>query len=199
MNSAALPDPGGPLRISHSNRFRYYSPELGRYISADPIGQSGGANVYRYARNNPLSWFDPFGLDVRYRGASLSNPRTRAQVEEIDRAFPDHDVEVTGGDRYRDETGMARETADNTPIADSAPDSSHFGGTGVDFHLEGPNLPSTQAIEKAARDAGFDNYVTSNYPDRHTHADYRETFICDPTIGILPICESPPPNSCEAD
>lgn len=48
----------------HSNRFRYYDPSIGRYISADPIGQAGGINVYNYALNSPVNLFDPFGLTV---------------------------------------------------------------------------------------------------------------------------------------
>lgn len=48
----------------HYNRFRYYSPELGRYMSADPIGQAGGVNIHGYVRNNPQLWVDPLGLDV---------------------------------------------------------------------------------------------------------------------------------------
>ncbi len=46
----------------HYNRFRYYDPGTGRYISADPIGQAGGVNLYTYARNNPLYWIDFLGL-----------------------------------------------------------------------------------------------------------------------------------------
>jgi RHS repeat-associated protein len=47
----------------HYNRFRYYSPELGRYISADPIGIAGGdTNVYTYTSSNPVNWFDLLGL-----------------------------------------------------------------------------------------------------------------------------------------
>ncbi len=46
------------------NRFRYYDPNIGRYVSADPIGQDGGFNLYRYAANNPTGWIDPFGLDI---------------------------------------------------------------------------------------------------------------------------------------
>jgi uncharacterized protein RhaS with RHS repeats len=48
----------------HYNRFRYYSPELGRYISADPIGQLGGRdpNVYRYVLGDPINLSDPLGL-----------------------------------------------------------------------------------------------------------------------------------------
>jgi RHS repeat-associated protein len=43
------------------NRFRYYDPDTGRYISRDPIGLHGGTDVYAYVRN-PLTWTDPGGL-----------------------------------------------------------------------------------------------------------------------------------------
>ena len=45
----------------HYNRFRYYDPEVGRYIHQDPIGLFGGYNLYQYAPN-PSEWVDPFGL-----------------------------------------------------------------------------------------------------------------------------------------
>ena len=48
----------------HYNWFRYYSPDTGRYISTDPIGFLGGLNLFRYAANNPLNTYDPFGLLV---------------------------------------------------------------------------------------------------------------------------------------
>ena len=48
------------------NYFRYYDPNLGRYITSDPIGLAGGANTYTYVYNNPLYYVDPYGLfDVR--------------------------------------------------------------------------------------------------------------------------------------
>ncbi|AFI92026.1 Rhs-like core protein [Pectobacterium parmentieri] len=43
------------------NRFRYYDPSGGCYISPDPIGIRGGLNLYAYAKN-PLTWVDPLGL-----------------------------------------------------------------------------------------------------------------------------------------
>jgi RHS repeat-associated protein len=43
------------------NRFRYYDPSVGRYISSDPIGIAGGLNAYSYSKN-PINWIDPFGL-----------------------------------------------------------------------------------------------------------------------------------------
>ncbi|MEW5698839.1 RHS repeat-associated core domain-containing protein [Pseudomonas synxantha] len=45
----------------HYNRYRYYDPQVGRFIGKDPIGFAGGLNVYAYAPN-PVEWADPFGL-----------------------------------------------------------------------------------------------------------------------------------------
>ena len=47
------------------NRFRYYSPETGAYISQDPIGLAGGnPNFYAYVENSNW-WVDRFGLDCK--------------------------------------------------------------------------------------------------------------------------------------
>jgi RHS repeat-associated protein len=46
----------------HYNWHRFYDPETGRYISADPIGLTGGMNLYAYVKNDPINWIDPWGL-----------------------------------------------------------------------------------------------------------------------------------------
>jgi RHS repeat-associated protein len=46
----------------HYNRYRYYSPELGRYLQSDPIGAAGGLNLYAYPAN-PLVHVDVLGLN----------------------------------------------------------------------------------------------------------------------------------------
>ncbi|MBI2526324.1 MAG: RHS repeat protein [Candidatus Rokubacteria bacterium] len=47
----------------YSYRARYYHPQLGRFISEDPLGFAGGGpNRYAYVRNNPLRFTDPLGL-----------------------------------------------------------------------------------------------------------------------------------------
>ena len=87
------------------NRFRYYDPEAGQYISQDPIRLNGGTALYAYVRN-PLAWLDPFGLEgdpeIHYRTMSkkhfdilnktgkvkatgeTSTSRVRAYAEEYD-------------------------------------------------------------------------------------------------------------------
>lgn len=46
----------------HYNRFRSYSPELGRYLQSDPSGIAGGINLYAYPAS-PLTHVDVRGLN----------------------------------------------------------------------------------------------------------------------------------------
>ena len=53
------------------NRFRYYDPDAGGYVSQDPIGLAGGMALYAYV-HDPLGWVDPFGLtDLDATGFSV--------------------------------------------------------------------------------------------------------------------------------
>lgn len=78
----------------HYNHHRYYSPDIGRYTTADPLGiipgltptplipnnkanvaedmMRGLNHVYAYVGNNPLNWIDPFGLEPCFRPAPLT-------------------------------------------------------------------------------------------------------------------------------
>jgi hypothetical protein len=55
-------------------RNRYYSPQLQRFISEDPIGLSGGINRYGYVDGNPISEIDPLGLMGYGGGGSAGHP-----------------------------------------------------------------------------------------------------------------------------
>jgi RHS repeat-associated protein len=42
--------------------YRYYSPQLGRWTSSDPIGERGGRNVYALSSDDAVNRHDRFGL-----------------------------------------------------------------------------------------------------------------------------------------
>jgi RHS repeat-associated protein len=42
--------------------YRFYSPCTGRWITRDPLGEAGGVNLYGFVQNNPVNFFDPWGL-----------------------------------------------------------------------------------------------------------------------------------------
>ncbi len=42
--------------------YRYYSPELGRWLTRDPIEEDGGDNLYAFCDNCPLNFADYNGL-----------------------------------------------------------------------------------------------------------------------------------------
>ncbi|MEO5561284.1 MAG: RHS repeat-associated core domain-containing protein [Dokdonella sp.] len=73
-------------------RARYYSPNLKRFISEDPMGLSAGLNEYAYVRGNPLSFIDPFGL-------SEQNTVTRSNGTLVIK---------TGGDYSGDTSGVSQ-------------------------------------------------------------------------------------------
>ncbi len=63
-------------------RARYYSPDLQRFISEDPIGLAGGdVNFYAYVGNSPVNWVDPLGL-FGITGPGLSNLRPNNPCDE---------------------------------------------------------------------------------------------------------------------
>jgi len=51
--------------------FRYYNPELGRWLNRDPIGENGGINIYLFSLNDPVGKCDRLGRDV-WSGSSES-------------------------------------------------------------------------------------------------------------------------------
>ncbi len=59
--------------------YRYYSPRLGRWVNRDPLGETGGKNLYGFAGSRPTYAIDPNGqfaeelMNLALQGRFLSN------------------------------------------------------------------------------------------------------------------------------
>src|SRR5262249_13787061 len=75
------------------NGARYYDPEVGRFISPDPLALHGGLNTYRYAPN-AINWIDPSGLRCgkthRYITYVVKVPHPNGPVVYVGRASGPH-------------------------------------------------------------------------------------------------------------
>ena len=76
------------------NRYRYYSPESGMYISQDPIRLNGNnPNLYAYVGDSNM-WVDRFGLDCqesREIAKKLSEPDVEEKLKKI---YPAEEYEI---------------------------------------------------------------------------------------------------------
>jgi RHS repeat-associated protein len=62
---------------------RYYTPWLGRWVSADPGGLTDGVNLYLYVGANPTAFIDPTGNDRRSPSIAQMKRRLKEINEEI--------------------------------------------------------------------------------------------------------------------
>jgi RHS repeat-associated protein len=86
--------------------FRFYEPNLQRWLNGDPISERGGLNQYRFVRNSPIEAFDLLGLCglyARYTGLDpsvepfslidqLARSRSRVLCEWLRRHHPELNV-----------------------------------------------------------------------------------------------------------
>jgi len=64
--------------------YRYYSPELGRWCSRDPIGERGGWNLYAMVENDPGNWWDWLGLCTIVAPSPADIEKMKKDVSEIE-------------------------------------------------------------------------------------------------------------------
>ncbi|MGF6095001.1 RHS repeat-associated core domain-containing protein [Pseudomonas sp. 18175] len=78
----------------HYNRHRYYNPDIGRYLTPDPVKLAGGINTYQYA-HNPTGWVDPLGLstcpgaDGCKQSLEVDDPARQYRLDEGKPPLPD--------------------------------------------------------------------------------------------------------------
>jgi RHS repeat-associated protein len=73
--------------------YRYYSPNLQRWVNRDPIEERGGINLYSFVFNNPINIVDLLGLDCYRQNRQLfpsmlnHSPWPRSRYNPISHTF----------------------------------------------------------------------------------------------------------------
>ena len=105
----------------HYNRYRYYSPRLGRYIQTDPLGIAGGINTHA-APSNPVATVDLLGLQPpckRKKDACTGKPHGKAKPDaESDGVHPSM-KEALGKPDPAWELGVIRNERNGVDFADT--------------------------------------------------------------------------------
>ena len=123
---------------------RAYDPDLGRWLSRDPIAESGGLNLYDYVLNNPVNWLDPYGTDCTSAAGAVGN------AIQVGRA---------GYDAYQNINNYFSNTRSNLKSAATATDFDQNlyaldPATRADAMFKGLNVIGTNSYNVAASAAG---------------------------------------------
>lgn len=147
----------------HYNRYRYYDPGIGRFISKDPIGLAGGINLHQYAPN-PIEWVDPLGLAKKAPSKFARKDGDGATADEIAAS------KVNGGHR-RGQSACREKMLEQKPVGgypcwrcgqtSTNPDDMHLGHKNVPTAKGGNLEPVNVALEGASCNlsAGSSGYV----------------------------------------
>ena len=87
--------------------YRFYDPNLQRWLNRDPIKETGGINLYRFIENDPVGHYDTLGLFVSIGNnpiVEIVAPTRKPQYKTAcdlwikrDQEFPGHEVLVGVG------------------------------------------------------------------------------------------------------
>ncbi len=140
------------------NRFRYYSPESGTYISQDPIGLAGGnPTLYGYVKDNNW-WVDVFGLDCNKkvlkdgaeRAAEYSRYWSTANLKDTIKKFvgdnPTIEIRENGKRIYKDPENTSIQIVEDTKGNYFRIEDTNISGKNKYLDLEG-NIPNNKTLE----------------------------------------------------
>jgi RHS repeat-associated protein len=174
----------------HYNRYRYYHPQAGRFLTQDPLGFAGQWNLYQFAPN-AIGFNDPFGLTcgntgcpdhavytlvdpagrVDYVGITMQDPQKRCnQHRNTGKVF--HHMEIISNAGAAAGGGLTRGEARNI-------EGSALGNIGTGGHAGGANAVNHGApLQNAQKNNG--QYYHSYTP---AHAGYQAPGLTAPILN----------------
>ncbi|WP_068466632.1 RHS repeat-associated core domain-containing protein [Candidatus Protochlamydia phocaeensis] len=96
---------------------RYYDPDLGRWVTADPAGFEDGPNLYAYVHNSPLIYHDQFGLFTELLPIAINFFMNYAMQDPIN--LPIQSAKCESNKVYPIEDGLLDYWDQTRPIPDS--------------------------------------------------------------------------------
>lgn len=168
-----------PATGLYYNRYRWYVPEWGRYLSPDPWGVAGGDHPYAYADGDPIHRIDPLGLAGHQHGGNQGDgggedgtqPRTQGTQ-------PAGDAGDGGGTLYRRGTGWEStnrlgnqaQQAENAGFPHGVSVTDADGNANLAARFNKDPADASPATRQAFEDAGFPVHhtPTRNDPNHHT-------------------------------
>ena len=172
------------------NRFRYYSPDSGTYISQDPIGLlSDQPNFYAYVHDSN-TWIDAFGLVanniVRYKPTNVT-PKPGSRGTAINRAWKqEQDLINRTGQGTRnwtpEELDVIKNTKSSKQITSKMSNMSYTGhhinnvADFPDWKGDGRNIVF---LQNANHPSGFDEHLHSNQGHRGDYGNDTKGRLID--------------------
>ncbi|MCK4886133.1 MAG: hypothetical protein KAS96_02030 [Planctomycetes bacterium] len=154
-------------------RARIYDPNIGRFLQPDPIGYDDGLNMYAYVGNNPVNFFDPFGLckedSTNYftlpNGQKIPAP---AGYDPLRNAFAGHYVGILGfSDLVRPGTPMDYKRLGHINGEITHPEFENMGNFNYGFVGKAAGFTERRLLReagRAARDKKTGKFAGEGYP-----------------------------------
>ncbi|WP_316633150.1 RHS repeat-associated core domain-containing protein [uncultured Flavobacterium sp.] len=177
------------------NRFRYYSPESGGYISQDPIGLAGGSALYAYVNDNN-NWVDVFGLNPFVFSEELAKIAQQAhdvlvQPGKSPRGFNNSTVSVAKVDVngvtkiYASGNGASLSPAQRTKLIElGVPEENIFSGKKFKEFIDGDKGELTKRANHAER------VIERNLPEGSVIKEWGISWASKQKNEMCPNCKT---------